>query len=160
MSSAGRAVTLCIINPWSDSGIEYPHPVQVSTSSRMPQRDFRVMATDSDTINNGEMVTKRLVPTVLNTRLLLWAPLGYPKKTCRDTSPCLSSFFQLPTQSSLLETLFIYGYYFQLKWIKQNESKIIQRININIIKLSFFSNNCFFISQTEYRHLLLDQNRT
>lgn len=26
------------------------------------------------------MVTKRLVPTVLTTRLLLWAPLGYKKK--------------------------------------------------------------------------------
>lgn len=26
------------------------------------------------------MVIKRLVPTVLNTRLLLWAPLGYKKK--------------------------------------------------------------------------------
>lgn len=95
------------------------------------------------------MVTKRLVPTVPNTRLLLCAPLGYKKKTCRDTCPCLSSFFHLPTQSSLLETLFIYGYYFQLKWIKQNESKIMQRINIKIIKLSFI----FFLKQ-----LLLHQS--
>lgn len=80
----GRTITLCIINQtfhaWSDSGIVYPHSVQVSRSSRMPYPrygDFWARVTDSDTINNDEgMVTTRLVPTVPNTRPLFWAPFG------------------------------------------------------------------------------------
>lgn len=110
--SAGRAVTFCINNPKNFTPGQAP-VLNISTSGSgiivikdaltavwiLLSQGHRLRYQSQQPRNGHQKTSAHCSQYSVTTLGSTWF-----KKTCRDTSPCLSSFFQLPTQSSLLES--------------------------------------------------------